>query len=101
MPEGARRATALKYPGAGAPKVVAAGKGLIAQKIVEAARQAGVPVKSDAALAEALEKLELGREIPEDLYVAVAEALAWAYTLDGRAGAGGAMRGALVPRRPR
>ena len=97
MPERQPRATALKYAGTGVPKVMAAGRGLIAQRIVEAARQAGVPVKSDAALAEALEKLEVGREIPENLYVAVAEALAWAYTLDRRAGAGGAMRGALGP----
>jgi len=45
-----------------------------------------VPIRQDAALAEALAKLDLGREIPEDLYTAVAEALAWAYRLDVRAG---------------
>jgi flagellar biosynthesis protein len=39
-------------------------------------------VREDAALAEALTNLDLGREIPEDLYAAVAEALAWAYALD-------------------
>ena len=92
MPEPPLRATALKYAGTGMPKATAAGNSLIAERIVEAAREAGVPVKSDAALAEALEKLELGRDIPEDLYVAVAEALAWAYALDRRAAAGGAMR---------
>ena len=95
MPEGPPRAAALKYSGTGAPKVLAAGKGLIAQRILDAAREAGVPVRSDAALAEALEKLELGREIPEDLYVAVAEALAWAFALDRRAGAGGGVRDAM------
>ncbi len=88
MPERRRRgrATALSYGGEGAPKVVATGQGLIAERIVAAARDAGVPVRRDAALAEALGKLDLGREIPEDLYTAVAEALAWAYRLDARAG---------------
>jgi flagellar biosynthesis protein len=78
-----RRATALRYEqGQRAPTVVATGTGLIAERIVEAAREAGVPVRSDAALAAALAQLDLGAEIPEPLYVAVAEVLAWAYTLD-------------------
>jgi flagellar biosynthesis protein len=81
----AKRASALKYEGAGAPRVVASGRGLIAERIVEAARSAGIAVREDAALAEALSALDLGHEIPEDLYAAVAEALAWAYTLDVRA----------------
>jgi flagellar biosynthesis protein len=80
-----RRASALKYEGVGAPKVVATGQGLIADRIVAAAREAGVAVREDAALAEALASLDLGREIPEDLYAAVAEALAWAYSLDVKA----------------
>ena len=75
----------MKYEGVGAPKVVATGRGLIAERIVAAAREAGVAVREDAALAEALAGLELGREIPEDLYAAVAEALAWAYALDLKA----------------
>jgi flagellar biosynthesis protein len=80
-----RRATALHYEGAGAPKVVATGSGRIAERIVELAREAGIAIREDAALAEALSKLELNRDIPEDLYSAVAETLAWAYALDGRA----------------
>jgi flagellar biosynthesis protein len=80
-----RRASALKYEGSGAPRVVATGRGLIAERIVQAARDAGVAVREDAALAQALAGLELQREIPEDLYAAVAEALAWAYSLDVRA----------------
>ena len=79
------KATALRYEGEGAPKVVAAGRGEIARKIIERAEAAGVPIRQDAALAEALSKLELQLEIPEDLYVAVAEALAWAYGLDAGA----------------
>jgi flagellar biosynthesis protein len=89
MPDGApgkpRRASALKYEGVGAPKLVASGQGLIADRIVAAARAAGVAVREDTALVEALAGLDLGREIPEDLYAAVAEALAWAYALDLKA----------------
>ena len=85
MPDKRRKASALKYEGAGAPKVVATGRGLIAERIVAAAREAGVAIREDAALAEALGALDLGLEIPEDLYTAVAEALAWAYSLDARA----------------
>jgi flagellar biosynthesis protein len=84
--KGPRRATALNYEsGQEAPKVVAAGQGMVADRIVEIARESGVAVRHDPALAEALSALELGREIPEDLYVAVAEALAWAYSLDLKA----------------
>jgi flagellar biosynthesis protein len=80
-----RRATALRYDGSTAPKVVASGQGLIAERILEVAREAGVPIKEDPALAELLSSLDLGTEVPEDLYVAVAEAIAWAYRLDARA----------------
>jgi flagellar biosynthesis protein len=82
-PTGPRRAAALRYgPGMTAPEVVAAGRGLIAERIVAAAREAGVPVREDAALARALEALDLGAEVPEALWRAAAEALAWAYRLD-------------------
>ena len=77
-----KRAAALHYEGTGAPRVVAAGRGEIAKRIVERAEEAGVPVREDAALAEALSQLELQLEIPEHLYTVVAEALAWAYALD-------------------
>jgi flagellar biosynthesis protein len=85
MPEQPRRASALKYEGTGAPKIVASGRGLIADRIVAEARAAGVAVREDSALVEALAGLDLGQEIPEDLYAAVAEALAWAYALDLKA----------------
>jgi flagellar biosynthesis protein len=81
-----RRAAALRYePGERAPKVTASGAGLVADRIVAAAREAGVPVRSDPALAQALAALELGRDVPEALWTAVAEALAWAYRLDAQA----------------
>ena len=82
-PEQPRRATALRYEeGMEAPKVVASGRGLIADRIIEEAKAAGIPVKEDPALAQALAALELDQQIPGDLYGAVAEALAWAYRLD-------------------
>jgi flagellar biosynthesis protein len=82
-----RKATALNYElGQTAPRVVATGRGYIAERIIAAAQEAGVPVKSDAALANALAALDLGEEIPEALYRAVAETLAWAYKLDAQAG---------------
>ena len=85
-PEPGRRATALRYVTGqdAAPRVVAAGRGHVADQILDRAREAGVPVREDPALLEALAALELEREIPEDLYAAVAEALVWAYALDAR-----------------
>ncbi|MGA2470951.1 MAG: EscU/YscU/HrcU family type III secretion system export apparatus switch protein [Solirubrobacteraceae bacterium] len=81
------RATALSYRrGDHAPLVLASGAGLLAERIVEKAREAGVPVREDPSLAEALAVLELGDAVPEPLFVAVAETLAWAYRLDARAG---------------
>jgi flagellar biosynthesis protein len=85
-PEKPRRATALHYEGTGAPKVTASGRGYIADRILEVARENGIPIREDPALSSALEALELGEEIPEDLYKAVAEAIAWAYSLDAQAG---------------
>ncbi|MBE2316946.1 EscU/YscU/HrcU family type III secretion system export apparatus switch protein [Solirubrobacter sp. CPCC 204708] len=72
---------ALKYTGDGAPKVVAAGRGHVAAQILERAREAGVPVHQDPELAKALSDLALGQEIPEQMWTAVAQVLAWAYGL--------------------
>jgi flagellar biosynthesis protein len=76
------RAAALRYDGSGAPKVVAVGSGEVARKIIERAREAGVAVKEDAALAEALARLKLDAEVPEELWQAVAEVLVWAHGVD-------------------
>lgn len=82
-PEGRlKRAAALRYEGEGAPRVVATGAGEIAERIVQRAIEAGVPVRDDAALAEALARVELNQEIPSELYQAVAQALVWAHGLD-------------------
>jgi flagellar biosynthesis protein len=85
-----RRASALHYEeGQRAPRVTATGAGLVAERIVAAAREAGIPVRHDPALAEALGKLELGAEVPAEMWTAVAETLAWAYRLDAAAGGPG------------
>ena len=79
-------AAALRYDGSSdSPTLVASGKGLLAEKIVAAAREAGIPVREDVLLAEALSALEVGTHVPEELYQAVAEALVWAYALARRA----------------
>ena len=82
MPEPPRRATALRYTGEGAPEVVATGAGALADRILARARESGVPVREDPALAAALAGLDLGQEAPEELWIAVAEVLAWAYGLE-------------------
>jgi len=76
---------ALRYTGTGAPAVVAAGRGHVAATILERAREAGVPVHQDPELADALAGMALGQEVPEELWTAVAEALAWAYSVGAAA----------------
>jgi flagellar biosynthesis protein len=86
MPEPKKRAVALSYEdGQLAPRVTATGTGLVAERILAAAAQAGVPVRNDAALTSALSALELGDEVPPALWTAVAETLAWAYRLNAQA----------------
>jgi flagellar biosynthesis protein len=63
---------------------VAAGRGAVAERILERAREAGVPVHRDPDLADSLATLALGDEVPEALWTAVAEVLAWAYSLTAR-----------------
>lgn len=72
-----RRAVALRYDQGQdeAPTVVASGQGLVADKIVELARESAIPVQEDAALAESLAQVEIGTAIPEELYPVVAELL--------------------------
>lgn len=84
MPDERREVTAaLRYTGTGAPRVVAAGRGHVAETILARAREAGVPVHRDPELADTLAALALGDDVPEGLWTAVAQVLAWAYSLDG------------------
>ena len=76
-------AVALAYgPDTPAPRVVAKGRGLIAQAIIEKARQHGVYVHESQELVAMLMQLDLDQHIPPQLYVAVAELLAWVYRLE-------------------
>ncbi|CAD7848312.1 MAG: hypothetical protein [Olavius algarvensis Delta 4 endosymbiont] len=65
-----------------APQLVAAGRGLIAEKILEVARAFNVPVREDRNLVHLLEALEINSDIPEELYRVVAEVLVYVYKLD-------------------
>ncbi len=79
------KAVALLYDkGQGAPQVVASGKGVLAEKIVATAREAGVYVMEDPDLIELLAQVPIGDDIPEGLYQAVAEVLAFVYQVNGR-----------------
>jgi flagellar biosynthesis protein len=75
---------ALRYTGTGAPQVIAAGRGEVAARILETAREAGVPVHQDPELADALAQLAIGDEVPEALWTAVAEVLVWAFSLSAQ-----------------
>lgn len=71
-----KTAVALSYEvEQGAPTVVASGKGYVAEKIIEKAKEADVPIHEDSKLAQTLSKLEIGDAIPPELYGAVAEIL--------------------------
>lgn len=71
---GAKRAVALQYgSGRSAPVIVASGMGNLAEKIVEVASESGVPVYEDNSLATVLSQMELGKEIPQELYEAIVE----------------------------
>ncbi|MDA8108573.1 MAG: EscU/YscU/HrcU family type III secretion system export apparatus switch protein [Betaproteobacteria bacterium] len=83
-PDDARQlAVALAYgPGEDAPRVVAKGRGLIAQTVIERARQSGVYVHESPDLVALLMQVDLDRRIPPQLYRAVAELLAWVYRIE-------------------
>lgn len=71
-----KRAVALSYePEDDAPKVVATGRGHIADRIIDKAKESDVPLHKDSSLAESLSQLELGENIPAELYEVVAEIL--------------------------
>lgn len=78
-----RSAVALAYePGEEAPKILAAGKGVIADRIIETAKEANVPLHQDSKLADTLSRLEVGDFIPPELYEVVAEVLVFVDSMD-------------------
>jgi len=81
-----KKAVALQYRHQvdRAPKVVAKGQGIIAERIMEIAAEHNIPLKRDPALIEVLSKMDLEQEIPPELYRAVAEILAYVYKMTGK-----------------
>lgn len=78
-----KQAIALEYdPNDAAPKVIATGRGLIAEKIIEKAKESDVPVHRDGKLADTLSRLEIGEMIPPELYEVVAEILLFVDSMD-------------------
>ncbi len=79
------KAVALQWDGKAAPKVTAKGEGDLAEQILKIAREHNIPIQEDnEVLVSALALIELGDEIPESLYLAVAQVIAFAYYLSGK-----------------
>jgi len=78
------KAVAILYDEAkgSAPRIVASGKGVVAEKIIETARAAGIHIQEDPNLVELLSKIPIGNEIPTELYQTVAEVLAFVYQIN-------------------
>jgi flagellar biosynthesis protein len=81
-----KKAVALLYDQKknAAPKVVASGSNLIAEKIIATAIEAGVHIKEDRDLVELLAKIPVGEEIPAELYQTIAEVLAFVYAINSK-----------------
>ena len=78
-----KQAIALEYdPDEAAPRVIATGKGALAERIIERAKESDVPVHRDDKLAETLSRLEIGDMIPPELYEVVAEILVFVDSKD-------------------
>ncbi len=82
--EKVRRAIALSYDKKNAPTVSAIGQGELAEQIIELAQQSNIPLMENAYLVELLLALNQGDEIPEELYLSVAEIIAFAYWLSDK-----------------
>lgn len=79
-----RQAIALFYDGKTTPRVTARGEEALAEEIIRIARESGVPLYENADLVRSLAALDLGDEIPELLYRAIAEVIAFAYLVRGK-----------------
>jgi len=81
-----KQAVALRYQEGihEAPKVVAKGKGYVADNILQKAKEHRIPIQEDPSLVEVLGKLDVNQQIPPELYQVVAEVLAFVYRLDNK-----------------
>jgi flagellar biosynthesis protein len=82
--QGQNKAVALAYrpESDNAPKIIASGRGDIAQRIIDIAKEHRIHIHDDPDLVEALSQLDLNEEIPTDLYIVVSELLAFVYALN-------------------
>ncbi|MCC5792397.1 MAG: EscU/YscU/HrcU family type III secretion system export apparatus switch protein [Legionellaceae bacterium] len=78
------QAIALKYDGTGAPRVTAKGEQAIAEQIIKIAEEYNIPLHHDPELTQLLAAVELQHEIPQELYVAVAQLLSFLYYITGK-----------------
>ncbi|OLS37460.1 hypothetical protein BTR22_08280 [Alkalihalophilus pseudofirmus] len=79
-----KQAVALRYDAAkqDSPEVIAKGKGIIAEEIIEKAKNHHIPIQEDASLVELLSQLNINQSIPPELYEVVAEVFAFIYRVD-------------------
>lgn len=78
-----QQAIALEYnPSEDAPRVIASGRGVLAEKIIQKAKESDVPIHRDDKLADTLSRLEIGEMIPPELYEVVAEVLIFVDAMD-------------------
>lgn len=94
--QNSRQAVALTYDGMAAPRVTAKAEGELTDAMLQLAHQHNIPIHRDAQLTQLLTQVKLDREIPIELFVAVAEVLAFTYRLRGMTPPGHP-REALVP----
>lgn len=79
-----QRAVALQYDGRRAPVISASGSGELAEEIIALARESGVPLYENAELTDMLAALDLGEQIPHELYLVIAQIIALAYKISGK-----------------
>lgn len=82
--DGEKQAVALSYDGQRAPTVTAEGSGELAEKIIAVAREHGIPLFENPQLLALLQDVGLGEEIPETLYLCIAQVIAFAYKIQGK-----------------
>ncbi|GIU20264.1 EscU/YscU/HrcU family type III secretion system export apparatus switch protein [Shewanella sp. MBTL60-007] len=86
MPDEEKRskAVAISYQQGHAPKITAKGEAALADEIIALAQESGVYIHQDKHLCDFLQRLEIGDEIPKELYLLIAELIAFVYVLDGK-----------------
>ena len=82
--QGRKKASAIEYDGKHTPRITASGEGAVAEEMIQIAEAAGVPLYENPLLVDILSQLEIGSDIPEPLYLTMAEVISFAYYLKGK-----------------